>query len=227
VAAVGFGLGAMGAAYGAVGAGLRLLAWRTSALPESIADLLGWRTAAAAASMAVAAVSVAVVAARSVGSPTLVWSWWKTGLALGAVGVAAWLLGARAGWQWGLSVTGPARDLFEAIVFRRTQQLGFGAALLVGLPAGAWLSARCRGRVAWRLPALREVPRRLAGGVLMGAGGTLAGGCNIGNALTGLSILSTNSALATAGIALGVATAVYGPALASGRRDPVPAKGTR
>ena len=42
----------------------------------------------------------------------------------------------------------------------------------------------------------------------MGFGGTLAGGCNIGNALTGLSILSINSFLATASIVLGLALAV-------------------
>lgn len=39
----------------------------------------------------------------------------------------------------------------------------------------------------------------------MGSGGTVSGGCNIGNALTGLSILSLNSLLATAGILVGVA----------------------
>ena len=42
----------------------------------------------------------------------------------------------------------------------------------------------------------------------MGVGGTLAAGCNIGNALTGLSILSVNSLLATAAIAFGLALAV-------------------
>jgi hypothetical protein len=174
-----------------------------------------------------AAVALAVAAGWSVKSPAVGWSWWKTGLALGAAGVAAWLLGARSGWNWGLSVTGPARDLFETIFFQRTPGIGWGAALLVGLPVGAWLSARRRGRVTWRPPAAREVPRRLAGGILMGAGGTLAAGCNIGNALTGLSILSTNSALATVGIALGVATAVYGPVLARVRRESGPAQEPR
>jgi hypothetical protein len=37
----------------------------------------------------------------------------------------------------------------------------------------------------------------------MGAGGTLAAGCNIGNALTGLSILAVNALVATAAIAGG------------------------
>ncbi len=42
----------------------------------------------------------------------------------------------------------------------------------------------------------------------MGFGGTVAGGCNIGNALTGLSILSLNSLVATGSILLGLALAV-------------------
>lgn len=216
-------MGALGAAHGWVGAALhQIVAWSPE-LPASVADLLGWPVAAAAATVAVAAAMLAILAARSLSPRVVAWSWWKTGLALGALGVAAWLLGTRSGWPWGLSITGPARSLFEAIVFQTSSPIGWGSALLVGLPAGAWLSARCRGRVAWRLPALHEAPRRLAGGVLMGAGGTLAAGCNIGNALTGLSILSLNSAVATAAIVLGVAVAVHAPALALVMRRPLPA----
>jgi uncharacterized membrane protein YedE/YeeE len=45
--------------------------------------------------------------------------------------------------------------------------------------------------------------QRFTGGVLMGVGGTLAAGCNIGNGLTGFSILATQSVVAIAFIALG------------------------
>ncbi len=46
-------------------------------------------------------------------------------------------------------------------------------------------------------PGGRELGRRFTGGVLMGVGGTLAAGCNIGNALTGVSVLALNSVIAT------------------------------
>jgi hypothetical protein len=179
--------------------------------------------AAAVVTIGTAAVALAVAAGWSVKSPAVGWSWWKTGPALGALGVAAWLLGTASGWRWGLSITGPARSLFEAVAFQTTQPLGWGTAMLLGLPAGAWMSARARGHVAWRAPALSEAARRMTGGVLMGAGGTLAGGCNIGNALTGLSILSVNSAVATAAIVLGVAIAVHAPAPGLGGRHAVAA----
>lgn len=42
----------------------------------------------------------------------------------------------------------------------------------------------------------------------MGFGGTLAAGCNIGNALTGLSIFSLNSFVGTASIVAGLVLAV-------------------
>ncbi len=61
--------------------------------------------------------------------------------------------------------------------------------------------------MAWRAPAPAELPRRFLGGLLMGGGGTLAAGCNIGNALTGLSVLALHSLIATAGIAAGGALA--------------------
>ena len=77
---------------------------------------------------------------------------------------------------------------------------GWGTALIVGLPLGSWLSARARGPVGWRTSGRAPLSRRFAGGVLMGVGGTLAAGCNIGNALTGLSVLAVNSLIATAAI---------------------------
>jgi hypothetical protein len=59
----------------------------------------------------------------------------------------------------------------------------------------------------------------------MGVGGTWAAGCNIGNALTGLSALAVNSALASAAIGAGAAAAILWPGMRRripglhGRRD--------
>jgi uncharacterized protein len=45
--------------------------------------------------------------------------------------------------------------------------------------------------------------RAAAGGLLVGAGGSLAHGCNIGHGLTGLPLLSFGSLLATTSMAAG------------------------
>ena len=80
--------------------------------------------------------------------------------------------------------------------------------MIAGVPVGSWFSARIAGPVASRAPAAVEVPWRLCGGLLMGAGGTLAGGCNIGHALTGLSIFAVQSVLASAAMAAGAWCAI-------------------
>jgi uncharacterized protein len=146
------------------------------------------------------------------------WRWPVTGLALGAVGLLAWISGSIAGWGWGLSITGPSRSLIESTILGMPDAAGWGTALVVGIPLGTWLSARARGLVSWRAPGWLEFGRRLGGGLLMGVGGTLAPGCNIGNALTGLSVLAVNSAIATVAIVLGAAVAIT----SSGIRGRIP-----
>ncbi len=47
----------------------------------------------------------------------------------------------------------------------------------------------------------------------MGVGGTVAAGCNIGNALTGLSELAVNSLIATVAIVGGAAVAIAWPGI--------------
>ena len=60
---------------------------------------------------------------------------------------------------------------------------------------------------------LAELGRRFVGGVLMGIGRIFAAGCNIGNALTGLSVLAVNSVIATASIVVGAAVAIAWPGI--------------
>lgn len=138
------------------------------------------------------------------------WPWYTTGLALGLLGSLAWLAGAPSGWHWGLSITGPSRTLLGLLVDPANHPMTWGVFMLLGVPLGSWLSAWSKGIARWQMPDAAELPRRFFGGLLMGFGGTVAGGCNIGNALTGLSILSLNSLVATAGILLGLSLAVRG-----------------
>lgn len=132
------------------------------------------------------------------------WPWHWTGIALGVLGVAAWLAGKPTGWGYGLSMTGPTRSLLEFFLTGTSDLLNWGVFMLVGLVLGTWASARVRGPLALSVPSGSEAWRRFTGGILMGFGGTLAGGCNIGNAFTGLSLLALNPIVATAGILLGV-----------------------
>ena len=85
----------------------------------------------------------------------------------------------------------------------------FGMALLVGMLLGAWVSSLVSREFRWTLPPAGRMRYHLFGGALMGVGATLAGGCNIGQGLTGVSTGSIESMLALVcmlvGLRLGVA----------------------
>ncbi|MFQ5539147.1 MAG: YeeE/YedE thiosulfate transporter family protein, partial [Candidatus Binatia bacterium] len=61
----------------------------------------------------------------------------------------------------------------------------------------------------WRAPQPRRMMQQALGGALMGTGAVIAGGCNIGNSLTGLGILSLTSFVATVFFILGTWSGTY------------------
>ena len=136
------------------------------------------------------------------------WNWRTAGLALGAVGVAAWLSSAASGRPFGLSMTGPLRTWFDW-GFTGAAALDWGSVMIVGLFAGAFLAALTHRELRWRVPKGPRLLQSGAGGLVMGIGAQLAGGCNIGHSLTGLSVLSIASIATTLAILLGGWAAAY------------------
>jgi uncharacterized protein len=119
------------------------------------------------------------------------------GLALGAVAAAAWLTAAWADYGYGLGFVGAAEGTRSALA--AGSRLPFQLFLALGVVGGAALAGPRRPR----FPDAARAARGLAGGLLMGAGGSIAHGCNIGHGLTGLPLLSLGSLLATAAMAAG------------------------
>ena len=76
--------------------------------------------------------------------------------------------------------------------------------LILGIVAGAALSARLNGTFRWRKPRLHRLPNAIGGGFLLAFASRLTPGCNIGNLLSGLPALSLHSLLASVGIAAGI-----------------------
>jgi hypothetical protein len=219
IAVLGFAIGGLLTERGVLDFLILGVAQPTFSLPDaaSLPALLGMRTAWFIVATVVA-IGFLLWLLPKPSPSTGTWAWHKTGLALAALGILAWLAGFPSGWHWGLSMTGPSRSLLTAVSNQAWHPMTWGAFMLLGVPLGSLLSAWRKKTAGWQMPDAREFPRRFLGGLLMGFGGTLAGGCNIGNALTGLSILSVNSLLATAAIVLGLALAmrvqgVYGARL--------------
>lgn len=119
------------------------------------------------------------------------------GLALGAVAAAAWIAADATGYGYGLGFVGAADGTRAAISAGGT--VPFQLWLALGVIAGGALAGERRLRV----PDAARTARAATGGLLMGAGGSLAHGCNIGHGLTGVPLLSLGSLLAVACMAAG------------------------
>ena len=137
------------------------------------------------------------------------WGWPVAGAAIGLIGVVAWPLSELTGRAYGLSITEPAFNLFQFLLRGEVRFLNWAAFMWLGIPLGAFLAARRAGEFAWRGPAPLRLLQALGGGTVMGVGGGIAGGCNIGHSLTGLPLLAMSSLTATAGIVAGVWTASF------------------
>ncbi|MFD2738560.1 YeeE/YedE family protein [Sulfitobacter aestuarii] len=131
-----------------------------------------------------------------------------------------------------LSTTSASAEALFFTIASSSIPAGFGAGFMGGIVLGALVASLLFGGFAW---ASFETPgqtgRYLAGAVLMGVGGVLAGGCTLGAGLSGVPTLSVAAILAIVSIAFGALAAqalfsrsVSAAAAASTRRRVQPAE---
>lgn len=131
------------------------------------------------------------------------WGWKRTGVLVGLLAFATWLLSAMQGRNFGLSFTQPTVALTRYLVGGDTSGLSVASFIVVGVPIGAFLAAKLAGEVILRMPEPKRFVRQFGGGVTMGLGASIAGGCNIGHSITGVSTLGITAITSTAFIILG------------------------
>ncbi|MCR6490835.1 YeeE/YedE family protein [Amycolatopsis sp. OK19-0408] len=129
------------------------------------------------------------------------WDWPITGVALGAVTIAGWVLAGAAGADFGPSTVG------AVAAFAVGEPNWWLTAFLLGIVAGGALAARVTGDFQVRGEPRVRYLRLVAGGFLLGAGGWLAGGCNLGHGLSGVAQLNVASWVVVAAILGGLAAA--------------------
>ncbi len=148
--------------------------------------------------------------------------WSAAGALVGVVAIAAWWASEYFGGKArGLSFTGPLREFFLAVSMgdsmgdpaQSRSLLGitfsWSSLYVLGVPLGAYISAKLLKEFKLKVPPANELLRVLAGGLVMGIGAQIGGGCNIGHGLTGVSTLAVSSWLTTIFIVLGNWTMVY------------------
>ncbi len=216
VALLGFAGGAMATLYGVLGPTRGWLMTNT-ATPlaggdGSLAVLLGapqWLVAGAAVGLCLAVILL-------LGEP-------RKGIGMILAGVLIGLLITAGWWTTGylaldeftetrptsVSISGPVARAGLYVVTSQSTGAYFGLALIVGILAGGLLMALAYRRFHWVPPDGSRVGAYLTGGILMGVGAILAGGCNIGNGLTGASTISLHSLMAFAAIVVGMRAGLW------------------
>lgn len=132
------------------------------------------------------------------------WKWPITGLAVGILALLGWWASSFSNRDFGLSFTQPTISLVRLFINADTGGINWSTFFVLGVPVGAFVSAVISKDFALRLPSPARFLQQFGGGTLMGLGAALAGGCNIGHGITGISALSITSLTSTAFTILGV-----------------------
>jgi len=188
-------------------------------------DVFGGGMLAKWATIAALAVALMVFVMRgkpSLGSASKGYSWALTGVLIGVLTISAWWISSYfGGVPRGLAITTPIREFFNTMLYKSSNspfpEFSFfgifkgtwGVFFIFALPLGAFASAVGLKEFKWKTPPAKEILTVFAGSVIMGVGAVVAGGCNLGHGVTGVSTMSVASLVAIASIILGNWTMVY------------------
>lgn len=145
------------------------------------------------------------------------WNWLPTGIVVGLIGMLAFPLSAAAGRNYPLGITGGWVNIFQSLIKWqalvedkiKVTALNWEGAEVLGIILGALVAAWIAGEFAIRSPEPKLLLQTLAGGLLMGFGAVVSGGCNIGHILSGVPQLSIGSIVGGLSIVAGGWTMAY------------------
>ncbi|RAV32232.1 YeeE/YedE thiosulfate transporter family protein [Corynebacterium heidelbergense] len=216
-----YGLSAAAMKYGALSwlqKGLTSYRWNVTTLP-ALLNVSTWVFAVPLALGAAAAAihylrdeasrpAVAQLTPRKSGIAHLLterpWHFYPTAVIIGVLGTLAWPLSTASGRNAGLGITTPSADLTTFLTTGNTARINWGVMLVLGLLLGAFAAAKASGEFRVRVPSGTQAVRSVVGGVLMGVGASLAGGCTVGNGMVETALFSFQGWVALAAIAAGV-----------------------
>lgn len=128
---------------------------------------------------------------------------------IGVIAMLAWVMSSSTGRNGGLGITTPSADIVNFLVTGNEKRLNWGVFLVIGLFIGSYIAAKGSNEFRWRLPDLKTVYHSVVGGIAMGIGASLAGGCTIGNGLTATAVMSSKGWISLGFTILGAWTMAY------------------
>jgi len=151
------------------------------------------------------------------------WKPWHSGIAIGVLALAAYVSSAESGRNYPLGVTHGVLDVLvlatdypvhsvykkqpakavekdsrghkQATHKPRKHVVWWLVILVVCLVLGSHVSARLRGRFSLKPKPPDEIIVAFFGGILTGAGAAIAGGCVVGNIMSGVALMSVGNML--------------------------------
>lgn len=139
------------------------------------------------------------------------WGLYTTAIIVGLIGVAAWPLSTAAGRNGGLGITTPSAHLVGWAGTGDPTYLNWGVMLVVGIIVGSYVAAKLSGEFRVRVPDATIAQRSVIGGIAMGVGAVLAGGCTVGNGMVNTGLFSWQGWISLVAMLFGcgIATRVY------------------
>ncbi|MGQ0287281.1 YeeE/YedE thiosulfate transporter family protein [Pasteurellaceae bacterium 22721_9_1] len=137
------------------------------------------------------------------------WHPFVTAILVGIIAIIAWPLSVATGREFGLGITGPSANIMQYLVTGDSKFINWGVFLVLGILLGSFIAAKGSNEFRFRVPDVRTILFSALGGILMGIGASLAGGCSIGNGLVETSFFSWQGWISLPIMILGTWVAAY------------------
>ncbi len=137
------------------------------------------------------------------------WHPFFTAVLIGLIALLAWPLSEATGRMFGLGITSPSANILQFLVAGDGKFLNWGVFLVLGIFLGSFIAAKASREFRVRAADAATTLRSASGGVLMGFGASIAGGCSIGNGLVMTAMLTWQGWIGLAFMILGVWTASW------------------
>jgi hypothetical protein len=137
------------------------------------------------------------------------WHPYFTAVLVGIAAIIAWPASAATGRVFGLGITTPSANVLQYLVTGDNRFINWGVFLVLGILIGSYLAAKGSHEFRVRVPDAKTCVRSGAGGLLMGFGASIGGGCSIGNGLVMTAMMTWSGWIALLFMILGTWTASY------------------
>lgn len=111
------------------------------------------------------------------------WNPFATAAVIGVIATVGWVLSAASGRNAGLGVTTPSAKLATFLTTANFDLIDWSVYFVLGLLIGSFIAAKASGEFRLRVPDAPTVVKAILGGIGMGVGAALAGGCTVGNGM--------------------------------------------